>query len=314
MTSITQQLAQTELLCNLPDSVVEEVALHAAPQLLEAGQVLLTPDQDNERVFLLLEGALTIHFETPDSPAIRAVAPGGSVGEMSIIDGTRPSAYVIATRPSKVFAIHRDVIQKMVVDTNSVAGNLLRLLTRWLKENSQRIVRDRGQIEELTNHANVDGLTRLYNRRWLDNALARLLVQSIKGQQPLCVLLLDVDNFKKYNDTQGHQGGDQALIALSNVLKTTVRPYDFATRYGGEEFLVLLPNTSLLEAIATAERLREATQAIAILSPSGASLPGVTISIGVAVCESGSTPQSLVAAADQKLYLAKHDGRNCVRY
>lgn len=314
MTSIIQELAQTELLLNLPDAVFERVALHGSTQRIDAGQVLLTPDQDNECVFLLLDGALTIHFETPDSPAIREVAPGGSVGEMSVIDGTRPSAYVIAKVPSRVFAIHRDVIQEMVADTHSVAGNLLRLLTRWVKENTQRIVKDRWQIEELTDHANVDGLTRLYNRRWLDNALARLLVQSIKGQQPLCVLMLDVDHFKKYNDTQGHQGGDQALTALSNVLKTTVRPYDFATRYGGEEFLVLLPNTSLPEAIVTAERLRDATQAMTISSAIGVRLPGITISIGVAVCEPGSTSQSLVAAADEKLYQAKKEGRNCVRY
>lgn len=314
VTSIIQELAETELLCNLPHSIVEEVAMHSTAQLLSLGQILLTPDQDNECVFLLLSGALTIHFETPDSPPIREVAPGGSVGEMSVIDGTRPSAYVIAKEPSRVFAIHRDVIKKMVADTNSMAGNLLRLLTRWLKENTWRIVKDRWQIEELTDRANVDGLTRLYNRRWLDNALARLLVQSIKGQQTLGVLLLDVDHFKTYNDTQGHQGGDQALIALSNVLKTTVRPYDFATRYGGEEFLVLLPNTSLPEAIVTAERLREAAQAITVLSPTGASMPGVTISIGVAVSDMGSTSQSLVAAADEKLYEAKKAGRNRVRH
>lgn len=314
MTSITQELAHTELLSNLPDAVLEKVAMHATPQLLAAGQVLLAPDQDNAYVFLLLSGALAIHFETLDSPAIREVAPGGSVGEMSVMDGTRPSAYVVAKEPSRVFAIHRDLIQELVADTHSVAGNLLRLLTRWLKENTHRIVRDRWQIEELTDHADVDALTRLYNRRWLDNALERLLEQALKGQQNLCVLLIDVDHFKRYNDTHGHLGGDQALVAMSNVLKTTVRPYDFATRYGGEEFLVLLPNTSLPEAIATAQRLREATQAMSVVSPTGASLPGITVSIGVALSDAGSTSVSLVAAADEKLYRAKNEGRNCVRY
>ncbi len=314
MTSIVQELAHTELLCNLPDSILDRVAAHATPQLLVRGQVLLAPEQDNECVFLLLDGALTIHFDTPDSPAIREVVPGGSVGEMSVIDGTRPSAYVIAKEPSRVFAIHHELIHQMVADTHSVAGNLLRLLTRRLKENTHRIVRDRMQIEELSDHANVDALTRLYNRRWLDNVLPRLLEQSTKGEQPLCVLLLDVDHFKVYNDTHGHQGGDQALIAMSNVLKTTVRPYDFTTRYGGEEFLVLLPNTSLSEAIATAERIREATQAMQVRSTEGASLPGITVSIGVAASTVGATAQSLVAAADAKLYQAKHECRNCVRH
>ncbi|OYQ41235.1 hypothetical protein CHU94_09060 [Rhodoferax sp. TH121] len=314
MTYLTQELAQTELLSNLPDSILEQVAGHATPRLLAAGEVLLTPDQDNAYVYLVLSGALTIHFDTLDSPAIREVAPGGSVGEMSVMDGTRPSAFVVAKVPSRVFGIHRDLIQEMVANTHSVAGNLLRLLTRWLKENTHRIVRDRLQIQELTDHVDVDALTRLYNRRWLDNAMERLLEQSIKGQQGLGVLLIDVDHFKQYNDTHGHQGGDQALVALSNVLKTTVRPYDFATRYGGEEFLVLLPNTTLPEAIATAQRMCDAAQSMAVVSPTGSRLPGITVSIGVAVSDASSTPQSLVAAADAKLYLAKHGGRNSVRF
>jgi diguanylate cyclase (GGDEF)-like protein len=93
-----------------------------------------------------------------------------------------------------------------------------------------------------------------------------------------------------------------------------VRPYDFATRYGGEEFLVLLPNTTLTEAIATAQRMCDAAQAMAVVSPTGSRLPGITVSIGVAVSDASSTPQSLVAAADAKLYLAKHGGRNSVRF
>lgn len=313
MTSLTQELAQTELLSNLPEAVLEQVARHAAPQQLAAGEVLLTPDQDNTHVFLVLSGALDIHFETLDSPAIREVAPGGSVGEMSVIDGTRPSAYVVAKVPSRVFGIHRDLIEVMVADSHSVAGNLLRLLTRWLKENTHRIVRDRWQIQELTDHVDVDALTGLYNRRWLDNAVERLLEQSIKGHKGLGVLLMDVDHFKQYNDTHGHQGGDQALVALSNMLKTTVRPYDFATRYGGEEFLVLLPNTTLPETIATAQRICDAARAAPVVSPTGAKLPGITVSIGVAVSDPLSTPQSLVAEADSKLYVAKNTGRNCVR-
>ncbi|WP_296510405.1 GGDEF domain-containing protein [Rhodoferax sp.] len=314
MTSLIQELAKTELLSNLPEAILVQVAGHATPQLLAAGEVLLTPDEDNAHVYLVLSGALEIHFESLDSPAIREVAPGGSVGEMSVIDDTRPSAYVVAKVPSRVFKIHRDLIQDMVADSHSVAGNLLRLLTRWLKENTHRIVRDRWQIQELTDHVDVDALTGLYNRRWLDNAIGRLLEQSVKAQKGLGVLLIDADHFKQYNDTHGHQGGDQALVALSNVLKTTVRPYDFATRYGGEEFLVLLPNTTLPEAISTAQRISDATRAAPVVSPSGDKLPGITVSIGVAVSDAFSTPQALVAAADSRLYAAKNAGRNCVRF
>lgn len=308
------ELAQTELFRDAPEATLQLVMAQAETRELAPGEVLLSPERDNHHVYLLLSGILSVHFGTPDSPAIRELAPGVSVGEMSIIDGTYPSAYVIARDACRVFPIHRDLIQHLVADTNPIARNLLRLLTQWLKANTQRIVKDRLHIWELTDHANVDGLTGLYNRRWLDNALPRLLAQSQKGDQPLCLMMIDVDHFKRYNDTQGHQGGDRALIAMGDVLKTTVRPYDFATRYGGEEFLVLLPNTVLDEGVAAAERIRAGTAKKAIASVDGAPLPGITISIGLAMCEPGATAASLIGAADQQLYRAKEEGRNCVRY
>lgn len=313
--SLIAELAQTDLFQGVPETILRQVYKHAAPRDLASGEVLLSPESDNYYVYLLLSGALTVHFGAPDSPVIRELTKGVSVGEMSVIDGTLPSAYVIAKEASRVFPVHRDLIQHLVSDNNPVGRNLLQMLTCWMKANTQRIVKDRSQIWELTDHANVDGLTGLYNRRWLDNALARLLDQASKGKQPFCALLLDVDQFKKYNDTQGHLGGDRALVALGNILKTTVRPYDFVARYGGEEFLILLPNTSRDEGIVVAERIRLATENQEILAPDNTLLPGITVSIGLAVNETGATtPGSLIAAADAQLYRAKKDGRNCIRY
>lgn len=314
MSFVAAELAQTELFRDTPENTLNLVFEHAAPLELAKGEILLSPERENDHVYLLLSGVLSVHFGSLDSPEIRELTKGVSVGEMSIIDGTPPSAYVIAKEASRVFPIHREVLHKLVSDTSPVAGNLLRLLTQWLKDNTQRIMKDRTQIWELTDHANVDALTGLYNRRWLDNALVRLHAQAIKGEQPLCILVIDVDHFKKYNDTQGHLGGDQALIAMGEVLKTTVRPYDFATRYGGEEFLVILPNTILDEGIAAAERIRQSVEKKGITSAEGIPLPGITISIGLAMNKPDSTPQSLIAAADAQLYRAKEAGRNCVRY
>lgn len=314
MNSVAEELAQTELLRDAPEAILRLVLENAAPLELSPGEMLLSPGRDNHHIYLLLSGSLAVHFDSPSSPEIRELTKGISVGEMSVIDGTRPSAYVIAKEASRVFPIHCDLLHDLVADTNPVARNLLRLLTQWIKANTQRIVKDRTQIWELTDHANVDALTGLYNRRWLDNALARLLAQAIKGDQPLCILIIDVDHFKKYNDTQGHLGGDQALISMVEILKTTVRPYDFSTRYGGEEFVVILPNTTKDEGIAVAERIRQMTEKKAITSPVGSPLPGITISIGLAMNEPHSTPHSLIAAADVQLYRAKEGGRNCVRY
>ena len=312
MNYILEELAQTELFRDVPNEILQQVTKLAALRELAPGEVLLSPEHDNHHIYVLISGTLSLHFGSPDSPEIRELKHGVSVGEMSIFADTPPSAYVIAKAPSRVFPIHRDQVHHLVGDANPVARNLLRLLTQWMKVNTQRIVQDRVQIGVLTDHANVDGLTGLYNRRWLDNALARLLAQTKKGKQQLCVLLIDVDNFKKYNDTQGHQGGDQALIALGEVLKTTVRPYDFSTRYGGEEFLVLLPNTSGDEGITVAERIRRNAEKKVITHSDDTPLPGITISIGLAVSNPHSTPATLIGAADTQLYRAKEEGRNRV--
>ncbi|MBF0220424.1 MAG: GGDEF domain-containing protein, partial [Gammaproteobacteria bacterium] len=301
MRSIVEELRQTELFQNVSIAAIEQLLKQTEPRALAAGEVLLSPEQDNEYIYLLLSGTLSLHFDSSDSPEIRELPQYVSVGEMSLIDNARPSAYVIAKEVSRVFPIHRDILYHLVAGANPIAYNMLRLRSKWMKANTQRIVHDRSQITKLTNHANIDSLTGLYNRRWLNSALQRLL----ENEQPLCLLLIDVDHFKRYNDTQGHQGGDQALIALGNVLKTTVRPYDFPTRYGGEEFLVLLPMTSMVDGgIGTAERIRQAAALKKIFSTDLQPLPGITISIGLAESDADSTSESLIAAADAQLYRA----------
>ncbi|MDD2776639.1 MAG: GGDEF domain-containing protein [Gallionella sp.] len=313
MSSLAETLSHTELLKDAPDFMLDMVLESATPLTLFAGDVLLSPGGNNYHVYLILSGVLAVHFDSLDSPEIRELTQGTSVGELSILDGTSPSAYVVAKVESQVFPIHCDLLHKLIADTNPVAANLLRLIIRWLKSNTRRIIQDRMYIEELSGYAKIDGLTGLYNRRWLNNALPRLLDQAINSVQPLCLMMIDVDHFKKYNDAHGHLGGDHALIAVGEVLRNTVRPYDFTTRYGGEEFMVILPNTSQDEGVMIAERIRQAIENKGIFSASGVMLPSVTISIGLAVSQSTSTPQSLIAAADVQLYRSKESGRNCTR-
>lgn len=315
MNLIAAELAQTELFRGVPEALINLALAHAAPRQLAAGEVLLSTEQENQHIYLLLSGTLGVHFGSLDSPEIRELGEGVSVGEMSIFDGTLPSAYIVAKEVSRVFPIHSDLLCSLVTDTSPIAGNMLRMMTQWMRLNTQRIVKDRMQIWELTDHANVDALTKLYNRRWLDSMFSRLLAQASKGAQPLYILLIDVDHFKKYNDTHGHVSGDCALIAMGEILKTTVRPYDFTTRYGGEEFLVILPNTGQAEGLAAAERIRQAVEKKIITSAAGTPLPGITVSIGLAMNQpDATTPQTLIAAADAQLYRAKKDGRNCVRF
>lgn len=157
-----------------------------------------------------------------------------------------------------------------------------------------------------------DGLTGLFNRRYLEESLARELRRCERRQLPLSVLMLDIDHFKRFNDEHGHAAGDAVLAHVASTLQSLVRAEDIACRYGGEEFTVLMPEADAASALDRAEQIRSTIGSAALLHLSG-TLGPVTTSIGVATFPAdGSTPASLLAAADAMLYRAKAAGRNRV--
>jgi diguanylate cyclase (GGDEF)-like protein len=161
---------------------------------------------------------------------------------------------------------------------------------------------------ELNRVARRDTLTGVGNRYALDEAIARLLEQGDRVRPArFALVLLDIDHFKAYNDEHGHLAGDAALGHLGQVLRTATRSHDMAFRYGGEEFLLLLPDIDLTGALAVAERVR-----IAVGSSGTRSVPPFTISGGVALCDpaDGRNPEPLLRRADAALYIAKRAGRN----
>ncbi|MCA1616893.1 MAG: GGDEF domain-containing protein [Acidobacteria bacterium] len=159
----------------------------------------------------------------------------------------------------------------------------------------------------------TDALTGLLNRRYLAERLGEELERSKRHRFAMCFLMIDIDNFKEYNDRHGHQAGDAALQLTSQCLKSALRSADVASRYGGEEFSVLLPQTSISEAHVIAERIRRRVEATPY--PHGLNQPGgaVTISIGISSFGHGyDTPESVIRAADEALYAAKSRGKNRV--
>ena len=163
------------------------------------------------------------------------------------------------------------------------------------------------KVSELTQH---DQLTGALNRRGLEEACQRELARSDRTGAPLCLGLLDIDNFKQLNDTLGHRAGDDALQHLVGVIDRTKRPSDVLARYGGEEFLLLLPDTAQEEAVAVMTRLqRDLTKAF---FPHDNKRVLITFSAGVAQRQPAEAPQDAIERADKALYRAKHAGKNCV--
>ncbi|RZA30831.1 MAG: diguanylate cyclase [Lysobacteraceae bacterium] len=169
--------------------------------------------------------------------------------------------------------------------------------------------------ESLRARSYVDGLTGIANRRHFDVALDRELRRAQRNGGALSLLLMDIDSFKAYNDHFGHQEGDACLTAVAQALAFMCkRPADVAARYGGEEFAAILPDTTLEQARAHANAIREHVAGLQLPHAPAAMRPWVTLSIGVAAFESGrlDEPAQLIETADKALYAAKRGGRNCV--
>jgi two-component system, cell cycle response regulator len=161
--------------------------------------------------------------------------------------------------------------------------------------------------------ATHDFLTKLLNRAEIVAGLSREIARSRRLGQPAAIILADIDHFKQINDSLGHAAGDEALEEVANRLVSELRPYDLVGRYGGEEFLLVLPNCNLDSALHRAEQLRWSVSKSPTLSMAG-NIP-ITLSMGVTVsdCVPDLTVHELLQQADQALYLAKQNGRNCVQ-
>lgn len=166
--------------------------------------------------------------------------------------------------------------------------------------------------EKLRKESSVDPLTGLFNRRFLETAFNREIRLAERSHRPVGVILFDIDNFKRINDTFGHVAADAALNAVAKTLRLRLRGYDVPGRYGGDELLLLLPDTSLEDARKVAEQVRSAVTTLEI-PYGGLTLPSISASFGVAAYPlNGKDMDSLVRAADAALYQAKGCGRNCV--
>ncbi len=173
-----------------------------------------------------------------------------------------------------------------------------------------RTLADKGRLEQLSR---TDALTELSNRRHFDEALAREFNRSRRSQQPLALLMIDIDHFKMLNDAYGHPEGDRYLRTISRTLADcAARAGDVAARYGGEEFAVILPNTDAEAALTVADKIRNSVAELGLASPASRGI--ATVSIGVASTERAGAGDAtrLLSAADAALYRAKQDGRNRV--
>jgi diguanylate cyclase (GGDEF)-like protein len=308
------ELYSLKVLRGVPLASVEDLLESCDERRLSPGDVLLSLGQQNRVMYMILAGQLSIHLEGPTSEAVATLGPGETVGELSVMEATPASAFVVAAEPTRLLAVDEPKFWTLVNASHEFAINLLLSLAKRLRANNSTVSTNIRLQREYKRNATIDGLTGLYNRRWIEEALPRFVARYGRGGQPLAVLMVDVDHFKRFNDTYGHPMGDQVLVKVGQALRANLRPTDHVARYGGEEFLVILPDTTQEGGKMVGERLRCAVREIALVTAEGAAIPTISISLGGGCLERGHGVKELLARADQALYKSKETGRDRVTF
>ena len=276
---------------------------------VHAGQVLLSPERENHCVYVVLSGRLSVHLGSLDAPKIADLGPGSCAGEMSLIENKDPSAFVVATDDCHLMVISHTLLWRMVDRSHTFCKNLLIVLSERVRSDNEYIASSLGVLRQAERNAHTDALTGLGNRHWMRTMFEREVTRTLHSNKDLCLMMIDVDNFKAFNDKYGHIAGDRVLVAVADALREFLRPTDLVARFGGDEFAVLLPDLKIKQARQTAERVR---QQVAALSPTSLAT-AITISIGIADRTENDDVATLVQRADAALYDAKEAGRNRVQ-
>lgn len=276
---------------------------------LVPGEVLLEPDRDNNALYIILTGRAEVRF-TADDPCSRVFLDSGEcAGEMSIIEGRRPSATVTAYSHCQALTIDADIVWALIDRSPVVARNLLHILSTRVRRNNLALVQSQAQQRIHERDALNDSLTGLYNRRWMESTLFRIVERSVRARESLALLMIDTDHFKRYNDEHGHLAGDQLLACIARAITESVRSSDYSCRYGGDEFVVVLPQAGLTEALQIAERVCRSVRKQTRHACDGCLEGPASVSVGVASLGPGMSVRQLLASADAALYRAKADGR-----
>jgi diguanylate cyclase (GGDEF)-like protein len=300
--------------------IFDDIDLVAVSHILErcsirglaAGEVLLNAGESNRVLYFVLSGSLSIHLESKESDPVAVCTPGQAVGELSVIDGNPASAFVLAKTDTRLLAMVEENFWSLVRISHAFAVNLIILMASRMRETNFTLSQGQLLKKSLEHDAMFDQLTNLHNRRWMDMSLTRILQRHQRDDQPLSVIMIDIDHFKGFNDAYGHAAGDEVLIMVARTIREQLRPSDPGVRVGGEEILVIFPGTDIENALAAAQRLRCAIRGTSITLSDGRVLPPVTVSAGLAQAGKVEKSADLLARADAALYRAKHNGRDRV--
>jgi diguanylate cyclase (GGDEF)-like protein len=288
-------------------------------RICQPGEIIVSENEPGDIFYLIRSGQAIVikgDFKNPTILSFRST--GDAIGEMALLENLPRSATVIALSTMSLWCLSRELFYKFLGENPAFSLDLMNMLSWRIRESDEErmrgYIREKQQgeaLESLSKQATRDPLTGLFNRRYLDEIIRSEIARARQNGSTLGVIMADLDHFKYINDIYGHKTGDLMLQALSEIFKKCVRTADFVCRYGGEEFVLIMPGVTMSTLNRVAEEIRSKCQALRMAYKNQEIR--TTISLGVALFpQHGSNGDEVLVHADQALYQAKQEGRNRV--
>jgi diguanylate cyclase (GGDEF)-like protein len=274
-----------------------------------AGETVIDSGETSSVLYLLVDGELIVKVENVQTAILTA---GQTVRELSVLDGGVNSVNVVAKSESRLFIIPNEQLWCLIDVSHEFSKNLFMEFSKRLQNNNSSIGENSQLQQRFEREEKIDALTSLRNRRWLDVSLPKLINRLDFDKKNLSAIMINIDNFKSVNEEYGHLIGDEVISLVASEITNSLRPTDFGCRYGGVEFVAILPDSNSEGSHIAAERLRESVENLFKKLHKEISMPEITISLGVATSFEDITAHSLIHSADEALSFAKVAGRNTV--
>ena len=314
------KLQEVEIFTDLSQSEIGEIAGQLHRRRLKKDEILFNEGDEGQELYIVESGKLGVSVKTKDGADldIAEFGPGDFFGEMSIFEQEPRSATCYTKSASVLQSLHEaDLLSMIENDPVPAMKIMLRMLsiTKNRLDNTGSFLTEMVQWGEAARKRSItDELTGFFNRRYLDEALPSLIKAARDEKKPLSICMLDLDHFRQINEQISHAVGDEVIQKAVSILKGALLPTDTPVRYGGDEFVILMPGTSPADGAWRAENVRSGLNALDLLKDYECSVKQVTTSIGIACFpDHAKNVSRLKEAADQALYQAKEEGRNRVK-
>ena len=313
-------LKSVDLFSTLYLSELNQIAKHLHTVEIKAGGIICNEGDEGRELFIIKNGRTSVVIKVQDgsNKEVAELLPGNFLGEMAIFENSPRSATCIAKEDSTILKLDENDFFKLMATASETSIKIMKIMLDIM---SERVSNTGNFLKEMVKWGNdaskravTDKLTGVYNRRYRENTIIEKFEEAKNQNKPFSVIMADLDFFREVNENYSHEIGDKYIIEVADVFTKTIRENDIVARYGGDEFTILLPDTTLKNGTALAEKIRLGVMKLDFLNKYSGPEIKISVSLGIACYpETCAELKQLREQADLALYKAKDSGRNCVK-